>query len=790
MGVQGVLAVEVDLAAGLATIRVDDGVTDESLRAALVGSDYTTDSRAAPEPVLPKTSAANLPRDRQEMRLRVTGMSCAACVGRVQRVLAEVPGVGAAHVNFATETATIECDASVTSGETEARVKVVLAAAGYPVREDGGDARMEEMRDWKRRWIAGAILSGPVVVIEMGAHWTGEHDVPEIARATILLLTTTVVAWLGGGFATRALRSLRRGVVTMDSLITLGVGAAYGASLVAQAGMWLGRWNHAPVYFESAAVILTLVAFGKWLEARARHRAGEGIRALSALAPPVATLLRGEAEELVSIDRIAPGDLLLVRPGEKIPTDAVVEDGVSEVDESAITGESMPVPKAPGDAVIGSALNGSGMLRVRATRVGKQTALARIVALVERAQEGRSASQRLADQVSQVFVPIVLVLALATLLVGGLAGGDWAGGFTSAVAILVVACPCALGLATPTALMVAVAKAARLGILLRDAQALEGARAITTVVLDKTGTVTEGRPSVDEVCSLGTLHEREWLPMLASIERPSEHPLAKALVRYAEAKGIALGTSEEFRAIPGQGVHGRVAGRSIRVSAPRFVSLPPSAAEQATMLEARGRTVLVAEVDEVAVGLVGLSDQLKQSSRGAVAELRQGGRRVRLLTGDNRRVALAIAAELGLKEDDVLAEVRPEEKEAEIRRLQRAGEKVAMVGDGINDAPSLAAADLGIAMGGGTDVAMEAATMTLLQGDLRLVPQALQLGAATVRTIRQNLFWAFAYNVVLIPVAAAGMLSPMAAGGAMALSSVSVVFNSLRLGRQGLRLTK
>lgn len=805
LSVPGVRSAEVSLEQARAAVELAPGVDPQALLRAFEGSDYAA-LEGDVEPAGPAAARAGQSGDTvdpsADLRLDISGMSCASCVGRVERALAGVPGVAAVRVNFATERASLRLSADARRPAVAEQAVRAVAAAGYEasIHEESGHPgadeagpREEEARGWKWRWIAGAVLSTPVVLIEMGGHWIGHAVHFRGSNLVAFLCATAVVVLLGSRFALGAARALRHGQFTMDTLVTLGVGAAYGHSALRTLAEWAGigaGGGHA--YFESAAVVLTLVSLGKWMESRARLRAGQAIRSLMELGAKSAIVLRGGDQVEVPISDLVPGDLMLVRPGSKVPTDGIVEEGRSSVDESMLTGESMPVPKGPGDAVTGSTLNADGLLRVRATRTGRETALARIVAMVERAQEGKAAVQRTADRISNVFVPIVMAIAGMTLVAWGVWGGDWAAGLSAAVAVLIVACPCALGLATPAALMVGTGRGARQGILIRDVAAVENAGRIGVVLMDKTGTITEGRPRVTEVRPIGGgLAEEEFLRRAASLESGSEHPIARAIVKHVQGLGTAIPQVANFKSTAGRGVQGSVEGLALCAGSPGFVreagvALPAAVLGVVEELQARAHTVIVvAQPDPgIVLGVIGVSDPVKSTSPGAVKRLASGqGTEVWMVTGDNARTAAAIAGAAGIPESRVLAEVLPEGKVEAVRRLQAGGRRVAMVGDGVNDAPALAQADLGIAMGTGTDVAMEAGAITLMSGDLAGVPKAIRLSRATMNKIRQNLAWAFVYNAVLIPVACAGMLSPALAGAAMALSSVSVVCNSLLLNR-------
>lgn len=736
--------------------------------------------------------------------LGIGGMTCASCVARVERALQRVPGVVEASVNLATESARVHWRAdAAAAAELPARLQRAVRDAGYEPRplETDDDAEAQAQRAVRREgwWVlAGGVLSLPLLLpmlgLALGAHWM----VPALWQ---FLLATPVQFGLGARFYRAGWHALRNGTGNMELLVALGTTAAWGMSV------WLW-WRTPPdamphLYFEAAAVVITLVRLGKWLEARAKRRTTAAIRALQALRPEQAHLLpdgvRREALQDVPVAELLPGDRVLVRPGERIPADGIVERGRTQVDESMLTGEPLPVAKGEGDAVTGGSLNGEGPIEVRVTAAGARSVLQRIIALVQDAQAGKAPVQRLVDRVAAVFVPVVVLVAVATAVLWMTVGGaDAERAVLHAVAVLVIACPCALGLATPTAIMAGTGAAARHGILVKDAEALEVAQRVRTVAFDKTGTLTVGHPRLVACVPAPGVDEGAALRAAAALQVGSSHPLAKAVLA---AVGDAVpAAATDARTVPGRGVQGRVEGVGLALGSPAWMAelgcplqpeaaLPPGWGPAIAAQQAAGATLAVlAWLQDGAwrpLALLAFADEPKPGAAGAIAALRARGLAVVMISGDQRAAAEAMARRLDLRPEDgeVQAEVLPADKAAVVRALQGRGGAVAMVGDGINDAPALAAADVGIAMGSGTDVAMHAAGITLLRGDPALVPAALDISSRTVRKIRQNLFWAFVYNVAGIPLAALGVLDPVFAGAAMAASSVSVVSNALWLTR-------
>jgi Cu+-exporting ATPase len=766
--VPGVAEAEVNLATEAATVRSPQELAFSALKAAVEKAGYQ----------VPDSTVS----------LRIAGMTCASCVARVEKALKRVPGVTAASVNLATETAEVH----MAGREPDiAALASAVEKAGYsasPAAEQASPQGVQQRRlpDWWQAAVAMA-LSLPLALPMFGALFGTAWALPGWLQ---LALATPVQFWLGARFYRAGWRALRAGAGNMDLLVALGTTAGYGLSVY----LLLRHAEHGMqhLYFEASAVVISLVLLGKWLEARAKRQTTEAIRALNALRPETARVRQADGTDReLPVGQVHVGMTVVVRPGERLSVDGTVLEGASQVDESLITGESLPVDKHAGDRVTGGAVNGEGLLLVQATAVGAESTLARIVRLVESAQAKKAPIQRLVDRVSEVFVPVVIGIAAITLLGWGLITGNWEAAILNAVAVLVIACPCALGLATPTAIMAGTGVAARRGILIKDAEALEVAHALQVVAFDKTGTLTEGKPQLVTFEAANGDHAR-LLALAAAIQANSEHPLAHAVVGAARREGVQVLAAAQVRALAGRGVAAQVAQRELRLGSSRFmqelgVDLGPLRA-RADALQTQGLTVSwLAEMTQqpapmpALIGLLAFGDTVKASARSAIEQLQRLGVQTVLVSGDNQGSAQAVARALGIEQ--VRAEVLPEDKARIIEELKAGGRRVAMVGDGINDAPALAAADVGIAMSTGTDVAMHAAGITLMRGDPALVADAIDISRRSYAKIRQNLFWALIYNVVGIPLAALGLLSPVIAGAAMAFSSVSVVTNALMLRR-------
>ncbi|WP_088350029.1 heavy metal translocating P-type ATPase [Bacillus cereus] len=727
----------------------------------------------------------------------VSGMTCAACANRVEKRLNKLDGVNKATVNFALESATVDFNPDEVNVN---EMKSAITKLGYKleVKPDDQDAstdhRLQEIERQKKKFIISFILSFPLLWA-MVSHFsfTSFIYLPDMLMNpwVQLALATPVQFIIGGQFYVGAYKALRNKSANMDVLVALGTSAAYFYSVYLSIQS-IGSSEHmTDLYFETSAVLITLIILGKLFEAKAKGRSSEAIKKLMGLQAKTATVVRDGTEIKILIEEVVAGDIVYVKPGEKIPVDGEIVEGKSAIDESMLTGESIPVDKSIGDVVIGSTINKNGFLKVKATKVGRDTALAQIIKVVEEAQGSKAPIQRVADQISGIFVPVVVVIAIITFAVWMIfvTPGDFGGALEKMIAVLVIACPCALGLATPTSIMAGSGRAAEYGILFKGGEHLEATHRLDTVILDKTGTVTNGKPVLTDVIVADGFNENELLRLVGAAERNSEHPLAEAIVEGIKEKKINIPSSETFEAIPGFGIESVVEGKHLLIGTRRLMKKFNIDIEEVSKsmeaLEREGKTAMLIATDKEYAGIVAVADTVKDTSKAAIARLKKMGLDVVMITGDNTQTAQAIAKQVGI--DHVIAEVLPEGKAEEVKRLQANGKKVAMVGDGINDAPALATANIGMAIGTGTDVAMEAADITLIRGDLNSIADAIFMSKMTIRNIKQNLFWALAYNALGIPIAALGFLAPWVAGAAMAFSSVSVVLNALRLQRVKLK---
>lgn len=722
----------------------------------------------------------------RKVELAIQGMTCAACATRIEKGLSKMSGVSSANVNLAMERGTIQFSPDTVS---VADLIKKVQDIGYQARSlhdgqtESSNHREDEIKKQWNRFVISAILSFPLLWA-MLAHFMDTSIVPSFLLNPWVqfALAAPVQFWIGWQFYQGSYKSLKNGSANMDVLIALGTSAAFVFSIVQTL-----RGFETDLYFEVSANLITLIVLGKFLEAKAKGKASEAIKALMGLQAKTALVIRNGIEQEISIEEVIIGDHILVRPGEKIPVDGKVIEGHSAVDESMLTGESIPVDKEPGADLIGATINKNGSLKMEATKVGKETALAQIVKVVEEAQGSKAPIQRLADKISGIFVPIVIGIAIITFLVWYFIvdKGNFAHALINFTAVLVIACPCALGLATPTSIMVGTGRGAGMGILFKGGEHLENTHKLNLVVLDKTGTITKGEPELTDVIPTAGMSAEELLQYTASLEKSSEHPLAQAIVEGARNKQIDVLDSSSFNAIPGYGIEGSVNGKKMWIGTRKLMQQQGIEIESIlTMmeeLEDNGKTAMLVAIDGQLAGMIAVADQVKESSKDAISRLKEMGLKVVMITGDNSRTANAIGRQVGV--DEIRAEVLPQDKAKEVEKYQNEGFKVGMVGDGINDAPALAVADVGMAIGTGTDVAMEAADITLMRGDLMSIADAIKLSKLTMRNIRQNLFWAFFYNSVGIPIAAIGLLAPWVAGAAMAFSSVSVVSNSMRLKR-------
>jgi len=769
-----------------------DGVEQATVNLALEKSTIKYDSSKLSEVDFEKKiEALGYGVVKQKTEFDITGMTCAACATRIEKGLNKLAGVSSTNVNLALEKATIEFNPSeVSIADIIAKVEKLGYEAHQKAEEQETiDHRQKAIKQQQHKFILSAILSLPLLWTMVGHFsFTSFLYVPDILMNpwVQMILATPVQFIIGKQFYVGAYKALRNGSANMDVLVVMGTSAAYFYS-VYQAIVTIGSHHGPHLYFETSAVLITLILLGKLFEAKAKGRSSEAIKKLMGLQAKTAVVVRDGVEKEVPLEEVVIGDIILVKPGEKIPVDGEVVEGTTAVDESMLTGESLPVDKKQGDVLFGSTINKNGFIKMTATKVGRDTALAQIIKVVEDAQGSKAPIQRLADHISGIFVPIVVGIAIITFLVWILwvQPGEFTPALEVLIAVLVIACPCALGLATPTSIMAGSGRAAEFGILFKGGEHLEQTQSINTVVVDKTGTVTHGKPVLTDVILAADQDEANFLSLIGAAEKQSEHPLAEAIVQGITDRGIQLGDIQFFEAIPGYGVQATVSGQGVVIGTRKLMQqygipindiLPIM-----ERLEENGKTAMLAAINGQYAGLVAVADTVKETSKEAVRRLQDMGITVIMMTGDNERTAQAIGSEVGV--NHVIAEVLPEGKADEVKKLQATGKKVAMVGDGINDAPALATANIGMAIGTGTDVAMEAADITLIRGDLNSIADAIIMSRKTMRNIKQNLFWAFAYNTLGIPIAAIGLLAPWVAGAAMAFSSVSVVLNALRLQR-------
>ncbi len=788
--VQGVTDASVNFATEKLNVTFDDSkVTVKDIQTAIEKAGYKALSEA-----VSKT-------------MKIEGMTCASCAKNVEKATKKLNGVTEANVNFATEKLTISYEPTVVK---VSEIKKAIEKAGYKAIEeetsvDADKERKEkEIKSLWRRFLISAIFTAPLLYMAMG-HMFGEKiglKLPEIIDpmmnpwnfAIVQLLLTTPTMIVGYRYFTVGFKALFKGSPNMDSLIAIGTAAAYVYGIYAIVQIYGGNGDYAnELYFEAGGVILTLITLGKYLESVTKGKTSEAIKKLMGLAPKTAIIIRDGKEVEISIEDVEVGDVIVVKPGEKMPVDGEVIEGTTSVDESMLTGESIPVEKNIGDNIIGASINKNGSIKYKATKVGKDTALAQIIKLVEDAQGSKAPIAKLADVISGYFVPVVIILSIVAALAWYFFGGQsTVFALTIFISVLVIACPCALGLATPTAIMVGTGKGAENGVLIKSGVALETTHKIKTIVFDKTGTITEGKPKVTDIVTANGITEKDLLQLTASAEKGSEHPLGEAIVKGAEEKGLEFKKLDSFNAIPGHGIEVTIEGKNIlagnrKLMVERKISLE-NLESTSNKLAEEGKTPMYVAIDNKIAGIIAVADTVKENSKRAIEKLHQMGIEVAMITGDNRRTAEAIAKQVGI--DRTLAEVLPQDKANEVKKLQSEGKKVAMVGDGINDAPALAQADIGIAIGSGTDVAMESADIVLMRSDLMDVPTAIQLSKSTIKNIKENLFWAFAYNTLGIPIAMGALyifggplLNPMFAAAAMSLSSVSVLANALRLKR-------